>query len=246
MSGAERVRSFMAAAKRWSSLGIIAANAVPIVCILLFGWPAAVLLILYWCENVAIGAVTILKIAGSSMPLGRVGLFLSGFLIPFFTVHYGLFCFVHGIFVLVMTSIGGGVNRLAAFDPSPLGLYRFVEGLARTEPGFFWSLMAIVGWQFFSFVTDWLAKGRYRDTNPIAQMFEPYGRIIVMHFTLFVAAIPVMLIGNPLWAIIALAVMKTLFDLGRIGQVKLDGEQLEKSNEAVDELRRKLGGQTRR
>ena len=44
----------------------------------------------------------------------------------------------------------------------------------------------------------------------------------------------------------ALAVMKTLFDLGRIGQVKLDGEQLEKSNEAVAELRRKLGGQTRR
>ena len=53
---------------------------------------------------------------------------------------------------------------------------------------------------------------------------------------------PVVLLGNPLWAIVALAVIKTLFDLGRLGQIKPTEETLEKSNAAFEELREKLQG----
>lgn len=248
MSAADRIRAFLAGLKRLSALGVIAANAVPIACVILFGWPAGVLLLLYWCENVAIGAVNILKIAGSSLGFGRAGVAVGAFVIPFFTFHYGLFCFVHGAFVVVMGSWKNGLGgaSLATLDPSPAGLYRLVETLARTEPGFGWSLLAIAGWQLLSFFTDWLAKGRFRDTNPVIQMVEPYGRIIVLHLTLFAGAVPVILLGNPLWAIVALAVLKTLFDLGRLGDMRPAPYKLDESNAAFDELRRKMGGQGRR
>ena len=71
-----------------------------------------------------------------------------------------------------MRSDGSSVSDLGA------RLYRVVEGLTRTEPGFLWSLAAIAGWQLLSFVTDWLAKGRFRDTNPMVQMFERCAIII--------------------------------------------------------------------
>lgn len=240
MAAADRIRSFVAGLKRLSSLGVIIANAVPIVCVILFGWPAGVLLLLYWCENVAIGAVNILKMAGSSLGFGPVGVAVGAFVIPFFTFHYGLFCFVHGVFVMLVGSLGRG--KAPDFEVSPAGLYRVVEGMARTEPGFLWSLAAIAGWQLLSFVTDWLAKGRFRDTNPMVQMFEPYPRIIVLHLTLFAGTIPVVLLGNPIWAIVALAVIKTLFDLGRLGQFRPTDDAVDKSNAAFEELRDRLQG----
>ena len=240
MNAADRIRAFVAGLRRLSTLGIVLANAVPIVCVILFGWPAGVLLLLYWCENVAIGAVNILKIAGSSLGFGRAGIVVGAFVIPFFTFHYGLFCFVHGVFVMLVGAMGA--RQVPDFDASPMGLYRVVEGLTRTEPGFLWSLAAIAGWQLLSFVTDWLAKGRFRDTNPMVQMFEPYPRIIVLHLTLFAGTIPVVLLGNPLWAIVALAMIKTLFDLGRLGQFKPTEETLDKSNAAFEELRGKFQG----
>jgi hypothetical protein len=240
MSGAERIRAFIAQAKRWSSLGIVAANAVPIVCVILFGWPAGVLLILYWCENVIIGGFNGLKMAVSGAALGPPGWIASGFMLPFYVVHYGLFCFVHGVFVMVLSSFS--LKGLANFDPSLTGLFRTVEGLARHEQGFVWSLAAIVGWQALSFVTDFLAKGKFRQTNPMTQMFEPYGRIVVLHLAIMIGAIPVIFLGGPVWALVGLAVMKTLMELGRLGQFKPSEESLAQSQEAFEDLRQKLQG----
>ena len=237
-NAADRIRAFIAGLKRLSTLRIVLSNAVPIVCVILFGWPAWVLFLLYWCENVIIGAVNALKIAASGLALGRPGWFVNGVLLPFFVVHYGLFCFVHGIFVLVIGATGP--HRLPAFDPSPAGLFHVVETLARREEGFFWSLMAIAGLQLLSFVADWLAKGRYRDTSPMTLMFEPYGRIIVLHLAIMVGMIPVLLLGGPVWALVGLAIMKTLFELGRLGRFQPDEATMAKSNAAFEELRQKL------
>lgn len=79
-------------------------------------------------------------------------------LVPFFFVHCGLFCYVHGMFLLV--------------------------------------------------------RGKWRGTNPAQQMIEPHGRIVIMHVTIFVAAIPVIAFGEARLAVLALAVMKCGFELG--------------------------------
>ncbi|MDO9338772.1 MAG: DUF6498-containing protein [Caulobacter sp.] len=243
-NAADRIRGFLAGLKRLSSLGIIAANAVPIICVILFGWPAGVLLLLYWCENVIIGGVNVLKMAVSGALLGPPGWAASAFILPFFVFHYGMFCFVHGIFVLVIGSIGEG--RMPQVEMSPFGLYRIVDGLARHEPGFAWSLAAIAGLQLFGFVFDWLARGRARDTNPMVQMFEPYGRIVVLHLAIMLGMVPVIILGGPVWALVALAIMKTLFELGGLGQFRPNAESLAKSNEAFQELRDKMKPQGRR
>lgn len=244
MGAADRIRAFIAGARRWSSLGIIAANAVPIVCVILFGWPAGVLLLLYWCENVIIGMFNGLKMAVSGLAMGPPGWVASLFILPFYVFHYGMFCFVHGIFVLVIGSIGQG--RMPQIDHSPVGLYRIVEGLSRHEQGFAWSLAAIVGLQALAFVFDWLAKRKFRDTNPMTQMFEPYGRIVVLHLAIMIGMIPVLVLGGPVWALVGLAIMKTLFELGRLGQFGVDPESVAKSNAAFEELREKLKAQGRR
>lgn len=238
MSAADRIRAFVAGLKRLSTLRIVIANAIPIVCVILFGWPAGVLLLLYWCENVIIGAVNGLKMVVSGAAMGPPGWIANVFLLPFYVFHYGLFCFVHGVFVLVIGSIGAG--KVPDVDPSLTGLFRVVEHLTRHEPGFFWSLAAIAGLQLLSFVTDWLAKGKYRDTNPMTQMFEPYGRVIVLHLTIMVGMIPVLILGGPVWALVGLAIMKTLFELGRLGQFQPNADSLAKSNEAFEQLREKL------
>lgn len=238
MSAADRIRAFIAGLKRLSTLRIVLANAVPIVCVILFGWPAGVLLLLYWCENVIIGLVNGLKMAVSGAVMGPAGWIASAFLLPFYVFHYGMFCFVHGVFVLVIEAIGE--RRVPDVDPSPVGLFHVVENLARHEQGFFWSLAAIAGLQLFSFVTEWLAKGKFRDTNPMTQMFEPYGRVVVLHLTIMVGMIPVLILGGPVWALVGLAIMKTLFELGRLGQFGTTEESLAKSNEAFELLRQKL------
>jgi hypothetical protein len=55
------------------------------------------LVALYWLENLVIGGYTILRLAGSVVT-GLGNLLLALFMIPFFTLHYGMFCYGHGIF----------------------------------------------------------------------------------------------------------------------------------------------------
>jgi len=56
------LRRMVAALRRWRTVWTILANLVPVVCVLLFGWKAAVLLILYWSENLIIGAAYAVRI----------------------------------------------------------------------------------------------------------------------------------------------------------------------------------------
>src|SRR5690606_24260236 len=74
---------------------LVAANLLPLVGVLLWGWDVGALVVLYWSENLIIGAYTLIKMLVAS-PLG--GLF-SGL---FFLIHYGGFCAVHGAFVLIL------------------------------------------------------------------------------------------------------------------------------------------------
>ena len=81
-------------------LTLAVANAVPLFGAIFWGWQAANIVLLYWAENLAVGFYNVLKIAFAKVP-HRSGHLVKLFLIPFFTVHYGGFTAVHGVFVLV-------------------------------------------------------------------------------------------------------------------------------------------------
>ena len=78
----------------------IAVDLTPVVFVLMFGWGAAPLVLLYWAENIIIGVATFARIILSGLKSwGLVGGAGSLFLAAFFTFHYGLFCYGHGVFV---------------------------------------------------------------------------------------------------------------------------------------------------
>ncbi|MEE4380730.1 MAG: DUF6498-containing protein, partial [Pseudomonadales bacterium] len=74
-------------------VSLVLVNLLPLAGVLFWDWHVGALLVLYWSENVILGACTIVKMLAA----GPVrGLFTAAF----FLVHYGGFCAVHGVFVL--------------------------------------------------------------------------------------------------------------------------------------------------
>jgi len=94
-----------------SALILVAANLLPIVGVVFWGWDAFVLLMLYWLETAIIGFWTIVRLVSmdadgradirfgsSGRVAGRVGIGL------FFTLHAGIFMTVHFIFLWALFS----------------------------------------------------------------------------------------------------------------------------------------------
>lgn len=196
------------ALSRPEALWIVLSNAIPIYGVLVLGWPAFSLLLFYWIENVVIGGVNALKIAASGIGKPKPLAAFTVFLVPFFLFHYGLFCFVHGVFVLAMFSFGSN------FEGSPDDVVSVVWRLLETDAGLRLGVIALIAVQAAWFLVLWVGAGKWRTVNPLAQMIEPYPRIIVLHMTIFVATIPVLLLGQAWIAVAALAALKCCMELG--------------------------------
>jgi hypothetical protein len=198
-----------------SSFGAVAAlviaNLIPLVGVVFFGWSVWNILVIYWLENGIVGVINALKMsaatgeqatgfAASLRINGQPATSMSKLgLIPFFAVHYGIFWFVHGIFVLTLPAFLILASETPmTLDPGPV-LFAAV-GLAVSHGLSFW-------WNF-------LRGGEYRRTTPAALMFTPYRRLIALHLTIIFGAMAVMFTGAPAAAVAILVGVKTLFDLG--------------------------------
>ena len=121
---------------------------------------------MFWIENAILGVTTAVRIATAEGPVegqprsdsilrfptwGRVG---------FFIVHYGIFSFVHLVFVTIL-AIGAGVewSFWALGMPALLIALRYVVDLVR----------------------DWFLGGRRRQVNAERAFWAPYPRLIVLH-----------------------------------------------------------------
>ena len=109
----------------FSILALIAANLAPLFGVLFFGWDAAAIVLLYWIENLIIGAYNVLmmilvKVKSQSEQFKKL------FIIPFFCVHFGGFCAVHGFFLLAFFKLGGDLDAFAPQSPW-LGPLVFVQ-----------------------------------------------------------------------------------------------------------------------
>ena len=196
------------------SYWILFQNVIPVVGVLMFGWKAFLLLLFYWLENVIIGVFTLLKIAVSGFTKDRKVFIVTLFLVPFFCIHYGIFCFGHGMFLLGIMTIAGAVHGDGPITEGSFDLLATVRNTLATDSDFFWSAVSLVGMQLFSFAVFWLLTGTWRTSNPAKVLFEPYGRIVVMHLTIMIAAIPAILLGQAQFAILVLALLKCGLELG--------------------------------
>jgi hypothetical protein len=142
----------------------------------------------------------------------------------FFLVHYGLFWFVHGIFVFALPGFagfsGGSCNDLMAVPGDLPGVFL---GPASCPGGAFgevlWGSVALAGVALFlshgaSFVFNYLGGGEFRTASPARLMTAPYGRVVILHLTIIFGAFVVAFLGSPVGALLVLVALKTAFDLG--------------------------------
>ncbi|HYD89047.1 MAG TPA: DUF6498-containing protein [Vitreimonas sp.] len=189
---------------RAALIAAIGFNLVPVVGVLFWGWSAFALIFLYWLENVVIGGRTLLSMAISGIVGGAnfVGVL---FFCAFFTLHYGLFCFAHGSFVV-------GMFAGEALGSNMLDLPGAARALFALQPGLSWGLASIVLWQALQ-LTLFVVRGEAAGTNPLALMAAPYPRIVILHLAIIFGGFLLMLMDEPLAGLVVLALVKTGFDV---------------------------------
>lgn len=193
----------------WAVVALVVANVIPLVGVLFFGWSVWNILVIYWLENGIVGVINVVKmsIATGDDETSGVTFMVNGQpstsaskmgLIPFFIVHYGIFWFVHGIFVLTLPAFFSLMSDSGM--TLDLGAVVFAAiGLAISHGLSFW-------WNF-------VHGGEYRRTTAAALMFAPYKRLFALHITIIFGAFAVMLTGAPAAAVAVLVAIKTAIDL---------------------------------
>jgi hypothetical protein len=189
---------------RPSILALIAANLFPLLGVFLFHWEVFPLLLLFWCENVIIGFFNAVKmlIAGPGEATQWATKF---FLVPFFCFHYGMFTFVHGIFIL---EIFGGKTRLSESFPGP---HTFIEAVRTNQ--LTWAILGLFASHAISFAHNFIIGGEFRRARTDALMGQPYGRIFILHFTILLGGFLMMALHSPAVGLALLVTLKILLDL---------------------------------
>jgi hypothetical protein len=186
-----------------STLALLVCNAVPLIGVLFMGWQVFPLVLLYWLENVIVGGFNVLRLATAdpSSAAANAGKMV---LIPFFCVHYGMFTFVHGVFVLAL--FGGG--EYAKGFPTPALVLHAIQAT-----GIGAAVFALFCSHAVSFVWNYLLGGEYRQVPLMKLMFQPYSRVVVLHIVILGGAFLMQALHSPLAGLVLLVVLKTGVDL---------------------------------
>jgi hypothetical protein len=193
---------------------VIAMNAIPVFAVIVFGWQALPLLLFYWIENVVVGILNVFKIVVAGVAGTKTHPLMLAFFLILFVLHYGAFCLLHGAAVLAMLVVGALARNEGGIGFNPVDMLAR-EGLTlETGSELVWSAAVLLAVHVGKFVAVWLRRRQWQQVEPNKQMFEPYGRLVVMHLTLIVAAIAVIALGEPLAAVLAMAVLKCGLELG--------------------------------
>ena len=202
-AGADLIRDASRSPSAWV---LVAANLLPLYGVLAWQWPVFPLLVLFWLENVLIGALNALRmLCADPSDLALWGGKL--FMVPFFVVHYGMFTAIHGVFVF-------GLFGTREYDKLVRGLWT-LDALwqAALEFDLALPIAALAASHLFSFIWNYLYRGEFRRAALTELMQQPYGRVVVLHLTILLGGFAAMLLGSPLWALLLLIGLKIALDL---------------------------------
>ncbi len=207
-----RVEVKLSDLKKPTVIILILANLVPVYGVLFLNWEVLPILLLFWTENVIIGVFNILKMAICS-PASPGQWAAKLFLVPFFSVHYGIFTLVHGIFIFALF----GRTVFDEAEVPDLTMLRQVMG----NYDLMWGLLSLFLSHGISFVINYILKGEYRQSNVNTLMWQPYGRLFVLHLTIVFGGLLVSALGSPTGGLILLVVLKMAIDA--LAHLKLHG-----------------------
>lgn len=194
--------------KTWPLVLVIGLNLIPVVGVLFWGWSAFALIILYWLENLIVGVRTLASMLAHAAVTGGATWPAAIGLGAFFTIHYGIFCFGHGVFVMAL--FGGSF-----YGDSIIDLSGAVRQVFATQSNLIFGFASIVAWQVVQFVL-FLVSGEVRRTNVMELMGAPYPRIIALHVTIIFGGFVLMALNQPAGGILVLALVKMGYDVADV------------------------------
>jgi len=203
---------------------MIAANITPLIGIILYGWNPFIILFIYWFESAVIGFFNILKMLTSGAVQEKKfspGDFtIACFLSAFFTVHYGMFMFVHGIFLTVFYFMFTDISLLdsvfndfnfsfifGGFLPEDFTVLAFIESEL-------FPMASLLVYHIIYFFAGFIFTGEFDENRAQDYMMRPYKRIVIMQLTIILGAFALFLSGFKSTAFIVIwIIMKILGDL---------------------------------
>jgi hypothetical protein len=202
--------------RRSSALALLAANLVPVWGVLYAGWDLLPVMLLFWLENLVVGAFNIVKILlarGAKDEPPRVPAPLAAlgrlFVAAFFTFHYGMFCLVHGLFVVTLFGREQIAGRGFNLPDLPGIAFEFV-----LRHGLIWAVIALAASHGFSFYRHYLAPRAYEDADPGKLLFEPYKRVVILHVVILFGGFAAAAGGSSAAPLLLLLALKIAVDLG--------------------------------
>ena len=205
-------------------------NAVPVYGVLYWDWHSFDLIFLYWLENLVIGLFTLVRflVRPYHHPLEII---YPAFLAPFFLVHYGMFCLVHGVFVISL--FGEGIPADLARAGIPEIILPIIEDRHLLLP-----VLALFSYQALDWLRDTIERGLDSD-NINNLMTAPYRRIIVLHITILASGFALAALNEPMAGLFILIFLKTGFDIYHWNK---DEQAVQKNNIPVinDKIKKKI------
>lgn len=189
-----------------SSIALVLANFVPVAGVLFLGWDIGTLMFLFWSENAIIGVYNVLRIL-ACQPGSIIEWIVKIPVVFLFLVHYGIFCFVHGMFVVAMFMRDGSTAELGEPD-LPAHLWLMLQ-----DPSFALAVAGLVVSHGISFVSNFLRGGEYLTAVPKDLMTRPYGRVVALHLTLLFGGYLSLQMESPIGALLFLTLTKIGLDL---------------------------------
>jgi hypothetical protein len=188
---------------------LLAGNLLPLYGALFGGWSVLSILQVYWAENVIVGVLTVLEMFTVAAAGGSVWRALGALpSVVFFCVHYGMFTFVHGIFIYAI--FGSGPFAHAQIHQADLQqLYLpFLPG----HP-LFYAAVSILLAHLNALRANFIGAGEYRTIGIPQLMFRPYGRVALLHVVLLLGGLLAQQTGSNIAALALLVLIKTGSDL---------------------------------
>jgi hypothetical protein len=180
----------MASAVNVTTAILVASNLVPLAGVLWFDWTVFEVLLLFWCENLVIGAINVARLWTLYERRNHGVLLLF---IPFFCVHYGAFTLGHLVLLITL------------FRPDDPDAYALTALII--------PLMVLVASHAYSHYVHFLGRREYLDVTPEQLMVRPYARVIALHVTVLVGGGIVQWLGEPVVALAILVLIKIAFDV---------------------------------
>jgi hypothetical protein len=75
-----------------------------------------------------------------------------------------------------------------------------------------WALLALAASHIYSFAINYVGAGEYRRADASQLLFQPYGRVVVLHVTILGGAFILALMKSPVGGLVLLVVLKTAMD----------------------------------